>query len=171
MSGAYRIRPYWRSEAITWLNVLRRYILIVVPAHLTWEIARLPLYTIWRSGRFGEIAFAVARCTSGDILIAASSLLTDLLLIGTSQWPEERYWAVTAFALTIGLGCTTFSEWLNATVRQSWTYTELMPRLSAFGIGVSPLAQWIIIPLAAFWLVRPRTAAVRGHEQVIGVLR
>lgn len=33
-----------------WLHVLRRYIAFIVGANLLWEIAQLPLYTIWSEG-------------------------------------------------------------------------------------------------------------------------
>lgn len=146
------------GEPATWLAVLRHYLTFVACANLLWEIGHLPLYTKWQGGAWGEIAFAVAHCTGGDILIAATTLLAALLVLGHAHWPSERYWAVAAFALVLGLGYTAFSEWLNAIVRQSWTYSELMPTLPPIGIGVSPLAQWVIIPLAGFWLARPPRA-------------
>jgi hypothetical protein len=49
---------------------------------------------------------------------------------------------------------TVFSEWLNTEVRGSWAYSEFMPVLPVIDAGLSPLAQWIIIPFAAFWWAR-----------------
>ena len=139
---------------VPWLAVLRRYIALIALANLLWEVAHLPLYTVWQKGSVAELAFAVLHCTGGDVLIATSALLGSLLLLGNSRWPDERYLAVAAFALVVGLGYTAFSEWLNTSIRRSWAYTDLMPTLPAIRIGLSPLAQWIAIPLAAFWLAR-----------------
>lgn len=139
----------------TWLAGLRRYIAFIAVANLLWEVAQLPLYTIWQTGSGREIAFAAIHCTGGDVLIASTTLLGALLLLGNPRWPEERYVAVAAFALIAGLGYTAFSKWLNTSVRSSWTYIDSMPTLPAIGVGLSPLAQWIIIPIVAFWLARP----------------
>ena len=34
-------------SSLNWLSILRRYVIIVVVANLLWEIAQLPLSTIW----------------------------------------------------------------------------------------------------------------------------
>ena len=47
-----------------------------------------------------------------------------------------------------------FSEWLNTEIRGSWAYSELMPVVPVLDAGLSPLAQWIVIPIAAFWWAR-----------------
>lgn len=69
--------------------------------------------------------------------------------------------------LVAGLAYTIFSEWLNTEVRGSWTYSDLMPRLPVNGTGLSPLAQWIVIPLAAFWWAhhrRPHVPLANGNS-------
>jgi hypothetical protein len=40
---------------------------------------------------------------------------------------------------------TSWSEWYNVYRVGSWRYTELMPTI--FGIGLSPLLQWLILPI------------------------
>lgn len=59
-----------------------------------------------------------------------------------------------------GVGYTTFSEWLNVVVRGSWAYSELMPtvQLASFDLGLSPIAQWVAVPLLAFARARHRAA-------------
>ena len=64
-----------------------------------------------------------------------------------------------AATLAIGVGYTVYSEWLNTTVRKAWAYSELMPTLPMLGTGLSPLLQWLIVPIfgfAAMWLRRRR---------------
>jgi len=136
-----------------WLDVLRRYLAFVLVGNLLWEFAQLPLYTIWHHGTPGEMAFAALHCTAGDALIASASLLIALMMFGQSNWPSMRYLAVAAAAMAFGLAYTIFSEWWNTSVRNSWTYAEAMPRLP-LGIGLSPVAQWIVIPCLAFWWAR-----------------
>lgn len=137
-----------------WLLVLRRCFLCIAAANLVWEFAQLPLYTIWRDGTPGEIVFAAIHCTGGDILIASAAVLGSLMLLGDGRWPMDRYRTVATAALVSGIAYTIFSEWLNTEIRGSWSYADLMPTLPLIGSGLSPLAQWIVIPLAAFWWAR-----------------
>lgn len=137
-----------------WFPVLRRYVLFVASVNLLWEIAQFPLYTLWYEGTVGEIAFAVAHCTAGDVMIASLTLLAALLLIGDRTWPVRRYWAVAGLALVFGVGYTIFSEWLNTEIRGSWAYADAMPVLPIIGAGLTPFLQWILIPLAGFWWAR-----------------
>lgn len=134
-----------------WLSMLRRYLLFIAVASLVWEVAQLPLYTIWTEGTVGEIAFAVLHCTGGDLLIAGASILGALLLFGNGRWPVERYGVVATVSIVTAVAFTIHSEWRNVEVLGSWTYSEWMPTLPVIGTGVSPLAQWIVIPMAAFW--------------------
>ena len=143
-----------------WLTALRVYLGFVLVANLAWEVVQLPLYTIWTAGTAGEIAFAVIHCTGGDLLIATASLVGALLVFGRLTWPRERYVAVAGAAVTAGVAYTIFSEWLNTKVRGSWAYSELMPTLPLFDVGLSPVAQWVLIPTTGFWLARRSATAV-----------
>jgi hypothetical protein len=78
-------------EPGAWLLVLRRYLPFVALANLAWEIAHLPLYTLWSEGSPREIASAIVHCTAGDVLIATASLVLALLLLGDHGWPETRF--------------------------------------------------------------------------------
>lgn len=134
-----------------WLGAARRYVAAVAVGNLLWEYVQLPLYTIWYEGSTMEILFAVAHCTGGDVLIAGTALLGALLIAGDRRWPQARFRAVAAIAILGGLAYTIFSEWLNTEIRGSWAYTEAMPQLPLVGAGIAPLAQWIVVPLIAFW--------------------
>lgn len=144
-----------------WLQFLRTYFAVIAVGNLAWEILHLPLYTVWSSGSRGERVFAVAHCTGGDLLIALSSLMTSLLLAGNQSWPARSYVRVALLTIALGVAYTAFSEWLNVSVRRSWTYSHWMPMIPvAGGIGVSPLLQWLIVPTTAFCMVRARVSPI-----------
>lgn len=143
--------------------MLRRYFLFIAPANLAWEVAHLPLYTLWWESGLRENAVAVVHCTGGDLLIATASLVLALLCFAERSWPEESFLRVAAAAVAIGVGYTVFSEWLNIEIRGSWAYTDRMPVVPILGTGLSPIAQWLVIPLAAFWLARRRSLG-RGRR-------
>ena len=141
------------------LIALRRYFSVIIPANLIWEFVHMPLYTIWNEGTWGEIVFAAVHCTCGDILIAMSALMLALMLSGRG-WPHVAAMrrSVTVLTLLFGLAYTLFSEWLNIVIRAAWAYSDLMPIIPVLDAGLSPVLQWIVIPLVAFWwATQPRS--------------
>ncbi|MGD9724798.1 MAG: hypothetical protein AB7V39_00120 [Nitrospiraceae bacterium] len=142
-----------------WLTVLRRYVVAIGVGNLAWEFAQLPLYTIWREGSPREIVFAAIHCAGGDLLIGSSALLGAIVIAGDGRWPYVRFRTVATIAVAGGLTYTAFSEWLNTEIRESWAYSERMPTLPLIGAGVSPFAQWVVVPIASFWWARRPFAA------------
>jgi hypothetical protein len=132
-----------------WLRTLRSYLAVSAVGHLFWETLHLPLYTLWATGTPREIAFAVSHCTGGDVMIAALSLVAALALFGSTRWPLASNGRVVAAMTAIGVAYTIYSEWLNMTKRVSWAYSGLMPVVPVIGTGLSPLLQWLVIPLIA----------------------
>ena len=122
--------------------------------NLAWEMAQLPLYTLWSEASAGAMAFSVAHCTAGDIAIGAAALIMVLTLgreRALSQWRWRRSAVWTALAC---VAYTVFSEWNNTAILGSWAYSELMPTLkvAGIGIGLSPLMQWLVLPPLALVL-------------------
>lgn len=144
----------------SWLGATRIYLGTSAILHLVWEILQLPLYTIWRTGTLGEIAFAVLHCTAGDLMIASLSLVVALLVAGDRAWPFERFRHVMAATLVIGVGYTVYSEWANTVVRKTWAYSEFMPKMPILGTGLSPLMQWLIVPAVGFAAIRHRWTSI-----------
>lgn len=149
------------QSANDWLRALRAYLVLIVGGNLVWETLHLPLYTIWREGTWQDLAFAVVHCTGGDVLIALASLTLALLLAGDPAWPHRGFQRVGVLAIAFGVLYTIFSEWLNIVVRQSWAYSELMPIIPVINAGLSPIAQWIFIPLFGLWWARRTSAAAQ----------
>ena len=143
-------------------HAIAAYLGVSAIAHLVWETVQLPLYTIWLESRSQDIAFAVVHCTVGDIMIAGLSLLAALVVLGARTWPAERFVAVVAVTILIGIAATIFCEWLNTSVRKIWTYSVLMPVVPWIGTGLSPLLQWLVVPALGFAAVKRN----RGGRQV-----
>ena len=78
----------------------------------------------------------------------------SLTFFGDHEWPASRFWPVAVSTVLMGLIFTTYSEWMNVEVRHSWAYTDLMPRLPPLGTGLSPLLQWLVLPVLAFAVMR-----------------
>lgn len=143
------------NAQLTWLGLMTRYLIWTSVLNLAWEVLQLPLYTIWTNSSGMDIAFAVLHCTAGDVMITTISLVAAVVLAGNKEWPERHYGAVALTAILFGLMYTIYSEWNNTVVTRSWAYAVSMPQI--WGIGLSPIAQWIVIPAFAFWRVyRPK---------------
>lgn len=136
------------------MRTWRRYVAFVLPANLAWEIAQLPLYTIWVERPMLQRLLAAAHCTLGDALIATAALMLALLALGDPAWPRAGFRRVLLLASLLGVAYAVFSEWLNLVVRQSWAYSALMPTVPLLGTGLSPLLQWLVIPPTALWWAR-----------------
>jgi hypothetical protein len=132
-----------------WLAAIRRYLIAASCGNLVWEAAQLPLYTLWHDGTASSITGAMLHCAAGDVVIATIALTGALAVVGRAEWPDQGWFRVAVVALSIGVGYTIFSEYLNTVIRRSWTYAELMPTLPWLGTGLAPAAQWIVVPSAA----------------------
>lgn len=161
-------RPTNSPDPAQWLPALRRYFSVILLGNLVWEGAHLPLYTLWYTGSTREKMFAVAHCTAGDMLIAAACLLSALLTAGKPNWPAAGFARVAGIAVSAGIAYTVFSEWLNTTVRGSWTYADAMPVLPLLGVGLTPVLQWLVVPGVAFWLARDRAGVSAPMDAAAG---
>lgn len=154
---------YWDPQA--WRLIGLKFLPWLAGLSLAWEIAQLPLYTLWTEATPGYIAFSVAHCTLGDVLIGTAALLLALVLVramALDTWPWRH---IAVLAALLGAAYTVFSEWANTAILGSWAYAPSMPRIDLGGIemGLSPLLQWLVLPPLAVYLTR-RHAADRSSR-------
>jgi hypothetical protein len=112
--------------------------------NLTWEIAQVRLYTVWAEADRLSVAWALFHCSLGDVVIALSIYALAGMALRRADWPASQPWAGSAIAVIGAVGFTLWSEWYNVYRAGSWGYTASMPLI--FGIGLSPLLQWLILP-------------------------
>ncbi len=137
---------------------------VASPMFAIWEIAHLPLYTIWAEKGVRASIWAAFHCTLGDIFIAFVTIFGAL--ISAVIAPGLRtVRAVAAFTLLSGLIVTGAIEVASVQWLGRWAYGPLMPVEPFFGIGLSPLAAWIVIPVSALFLIRRRLAHAISCER------
>ena len=132
--------------------------------HFFWEAAQLLLYTLWRTGTPGEIAFALIHCTGGDVLITTTTFAAAAALARHLCWPPFG-WRMVFTAIILGAAYTIFSEWLNVEIRRTWSYTAAMPVLPFIGTGLTPLLQWLVVPGLALAVTGYRYRRARRPER------
>jgi hypothetical protein len=153
-------------------------VLTLLP-NLFWEVGQVPLYALVDEHNTAKLVYAVAHCTLGDALIAGVSFALTNLILGEVYWPTRRPWQGGAIVTALGLAYTLFSEWYNVYQVGSWAYSPRMPLIA--GIGLSPLLQWLLMPVVTLMLMRlvrhsswpsqPRRPAVDTTENRRGTTR
>ena len=116
-----------------------------------WEFMHSPLYADHANGLW-YVIWTRLHCTVGDVMIMLCSFWGTSLLFRSRVWMRQSGF-VTVFCFSVlGLGYTIYSEWYNTTVSKTWQYAASMPEL--WGIGLSPILQWVVLPPAVVYLAR-----------------
>ena len=132
--------------------------------HWLWEMAQSSLYTGMLQRSWYDATRLCTIASVGDVAITLGAYTIVASLSKDRFWafrspssqPKPRYVSVPArqlgLYLAIGLFVTAIMEFVNIAVLYRWEYGPAMPRL--FGLGVAPLAQWIVVPVLIVWLAR-----------------
>lgn len=129
-------------------------------AHFVWEFLHAPLYQGLAEGTHWDGIKCCLLATAGDVVIAVVAY-GGVAVAGRDAWwlrsvdgarSDHRPRRATVAYLAIGLVITVVVEMLSVDVWGRWAYGPAMPTL--LGIGVSPLLQWIVVPLLVLWLAR-----------------
>lgn len=134
------------------IGLLARWAGLALLLHGVWEIAHLPLYTLWDDPDRGRVARYVLHCLAGDALIAATTYLVTAIIFRDLNWPARIPWRAGAFLVALGLAITAANEWYNVRVLGGWAYKAAMPLVA--GIGLTPLLQWVIVPVLMILVMR-----------------
>lgn len=136
--------------------------------NLAWEVAHVGFYTLWAEENLMTVVRALVHCTFGDVAIALTAYVLTGLMLRLSDWPQTRPVIGAVIVVIISMAYTAWSEWYNVYQLGSWTYSKSMPLL--FGIGLSPLLQWLILPpllTLAYWLTCRRLLDRNGTSNTI----
>lgn len=127
--------------------------------HFAWELLQVPLYRGMPQAAHGEAILVCLQATLGDVAIALTAFWLVAVIWRNRFWllaPLRLQWGsyvIYGLAVTVGL------EKLATEVLYRWQYSDSMPVLPLLEVGVSPLAQWVLLPPLALWLTRRHVAA------------
>ena len=136
--------------------------------NLTWEIAQVRLYTIWAATDGMSVAWALLHCALGDVVIALAMFALAGIVLWRADWQASRPWTGGAIVVIGATAFTVLSEWYNVYRAGNWGYTASMPMI--FGIGISPLLQWLILPpmmVGAFRFLGPLVFGLHSSRSPI----
>lgn len=116
-----------------------------------WEMLQMPFYVM-----DGMTAWAVTKSCAlaslGDAGIMVGAAWIADRLTGGGLWRERLTSRPVGIFLGVGLAATAAIEWMALRSDWGWSYAQSMPTL--LGIGVVPLAMWVVVPLASLVLAR-----------------
>jgi hypothetical protein len=152
------LRPALARDAILIAALALRYAAVTAPLFALWEVAQLPLYTIWWTEGLAANLAAAAHCTAGDALLAFATVFVGLL-VALRTAPETVLKVAFIATLTAGVAATIVIEFVSTQWLGRWAYSAWMPIEPLLGTGVSPILQWLLIPSAGLFALRNR---IRG---------
>lgn len=132
--------------------------------HFIWEFVQAPTYAgMVEMNHWDGIKLCMS-ATFGDVGFAVTAFVATSIVARTRHWLHNPTAGQYLLYLGIGFGLTIGFEYYYTQVSLRWTYSELMPLVPPFGTGLSPLLQWLIVPLAALWLTKTQIAGIKAME-------
>lgn len=137
-------------------------LMFAVLLNYSWELTQAPLYQGLATAAYWTVVKGCARATLGDAFIM---LVAYWSIAGIAR---NRWWFVRAARLPfvgfLGIGIVLTIVIERLALRSSWSgwgwrYSEAMPLVPWLEIGLTPLLQWLTLPVVTLWLVRRQTAA------------
>jgi len=115
--------------------------------HFVWEFLQVPTYAGMAEMEHWPATLICTQATIGDVGFALSAYWATALASRSRFWFQApRPWQIGLF-LAIGILLTIGFEWYYINISGFLVYSYLMPLVPPFGTGLSPLVQWVIVPL------------------------
>ena len=151
-------------NAVTSLRLARLglWSMVAFLLNLIWEIAHVRFYTIWAEADGYQLVWSIVHCTLGDALIALAMFVLAGVVFRCSDWPRTHPVTGGVLAVFGTMAYTIWSEWFNVYRLGSWGYTESMPLV--FGIGLSPLLQWLVLPPLMITVYQKLAPSLSGRK-------
>lgn len=120
-------------------------------AAFAWEMFQMPFFAMDHLSAW-EVTKNCGIASVGDGGIMVFAYWTASRTAGNRLWLQTSTVAPIAVYLTTGLAITVAVESLALRSDWGWQYSELMPRVA--GVGLVPLAMWIVVPWVALRLAK-----------------
>jgi len=147
----FRIRSAWSNfSKSVWFNLgLFSFLL-----NFVWELAQIPFFLDMaeKSHLIGVLICALA--TVGDVLISYTGYGLGVLWAKDAQWILSKNRSATVVYLSCGIVLTILFEYVATGPLQLWEYSPIMPVVPVLGTGLTPLLQWLTLPMPILWLAR-----------------
>lgn len=134
-------------------QTFKRYIFIVIVVsfllNVVWELLQLPLYknAVYN---FNHIAFC-ALATVADVLMVLLFYFALVLILKNLFWIQHIKLHQVIIVVLIGGAGAVLSEMRHLSLG-SWAYHDSMPIIPLVNVGISPVLQFMLLPLLSYKL-------------------
>jgi hypothetical protein len=139
-----------------------------VGVNFPWEMAHSLLYRDPPGFTWGQHLACCGLASLADGLGIAAIFALGALAFGDPRWTRRRTTGRVLFAALLGLAGAAVTEWLALRLGW-WGYGPAMPRVPGTNLGVSPLAQFVLLPLLVLFWALPRRWSHRGERDGVRV--
>ena len=138
-----------RKDSSRWLT----FGLMTAALHFVWEMGQGGWFASMERFSFWRATGLCARAAAGDVVITVIAFAIAATAAGSLRWPAESHQSVLPFAIFIATGLAiTVAYEIHAVAVGEWSYAEAMPTIA--GVGVLPILQWLVIPIAELAVFR-----------------
>ena len=129
-----------------------------------WEFSQVPLFAGMPNAPHWTAIKVCAMATLGDTVITLVAHWVVAFVARSRRWIAAPTAGHLMMFVSIGLAITVVIEQLalRGLWFGTWSYSPLMPVIPGLGVGLSPLLQWIILPLLLVWFVRRQLAGAQA---------
>ena len=120
-----------------------------------WEMAHSFLYRGGPELSSGQHLLYCGLAALADGAGIAAIFALGAAVFRDSHWPQRRSAARLGAAALMGVGGAVLTEWLALRLGW-WSYGPAMPRVPGTDLGVSPLVQFVMLPIAVLFWALPR---------------
>jgi len=122
--------------------------------HFVWEFIQAPTYAgMIEMNHWAGIKLCMS-ATFGDVGFALTAFFSTCLFAKSRNWISNPAASQILVFVGVGIALTIGFEYYYTNISLRWTYSDLMPLVPPFGTGLSPLLQWILLPLLVIWFTR-----------------
>jgi hypothetical protein len=122
--------------------------------HFVWEFVQVPTYAGMAELPHWEAIKLCMSATFGDVGFALTAFWLASLAARRRDWILRPTRFPASIFVVVGIVLTVGFEHYYTNISLRWTYSDLMPLVPPFSTGLSPLLQWLVVPLLVVWLTR-----------------
>ena len=134
-------------------NIFKRLVftitVIALLLNLIWELLQMPLYK-GSSYSIEQMAFC-ALASVADAIMVLLLYFGVALIFKNPLWVQHLKWQQIAIVILIGGAGAVLAELRHLSLG-SWAYADSMPIIPIVNVGMSPVLQFIVLPLLIYFL-------------------
>lgn len=120
--------------------------------HFVWEMLQVPAYAGMSSMPHWDGVLVCTQATVGDVGFALTAFWMTAGLRRSRNWMQTPQRRDIAVFMAVGILLTVAFEYYYVEIAHRWTYASWLPTVPPFGTGLSPLLQWLLVPLLVLGL-------------------